>query len=50
MQLISGLHNTAGIVLRKDFIAQKDAVVIHYLRENGAICIGLTNVPELCMW
>lgn len=47
---IPGLHNTAGVVLRKDVIAEKDADAIKLLRENGAIPIGLTNVPELCMW
>lgn len=47
---VKGLHNTAGVVLRKDVIAEEDAVAIRLLREKGAIIIGLTNVPELCMW
>lgn len=48
--LFTGLHNTAGVVLRKDYIAEEDSDVIRLLRRNGAIIIGLTNVPELCMW
>lgn len=48
--MITGLHQTAGVVLRKDFIAEKDCDVIMLLRQNGAIILGLTNVPELCMW
>ncbi|CAH2092921.1 unnamed protein product [Euphydryas editha] len=47
---VKGLHQTSGVVLRKDFVAEEDAKVISLLRENGAIIIGLTNVPELCMW
>ncbi|XP_032518667.2 fatty-acid amide hydrolase 2-B [Danaus plexippus] len=47
---VKGLHHTAGVDLRRDKIAETDADVIRILRENGAIIIGLTNVPELCMW
>ncbi|XP_013148265.1 PREDICTED: fatty-acid amide hydrolase 2-B [Papilio polytes] len=47
---VKGLHLTAGVVLRKDVIAEEDADVIKLLRHKGAIIIGLTNVPELCMW
>ncbi|CAG4956092.1 unnamed protein product [Parnassius apollo] len=47
---VKGLHQTSGVVLRKDFIAEEDADVIKRLRDSGAIIIGLTNVPEICMW
>ncbi|KAI5642150.1 amidase domain-containing protein [Phthorimaea operculella] len=47
---VKGLHHTSGVVLRKDVIAEEDAVAIKLLREKGAIIIGLTNVPEICMW
>ncbi|CAH0725761.1 unnamed protein product, partial [Brenthis ino] len=47
---VEGLHQTAGVVLRKNSIADKDAEVIKLLRDKGAIILGLTNVPELCMW
>ncbi|XP_047992037.1 fatty-acid amide hydrolase 2-B-like isoform X2 [Leguminivora glycinivorella] len=47
---VKGLHHTAGVVLRKDVIAEEDAESIKLLRSKGAIIIGLTNVPEICMW
>ncbi|XP_034834972.1 fatty-acid amide hydrolase 2-B-like [Maniola hyperantus] len=47
---VEGLHVTVGITLRKNFKADKDAEVIRLLKNSGAIIIGLTNVPELCMW
>uniref|UniRef100_A0A2A4J577 Amidase domain-containing protein n=1 Tax=Heliothis virescens TaxID=7102 RepID=A0A2A4J577_HELVI len=47
---VKGLHHTAGVVLRKDVIAEEDSDVIMLLQKKGAIIIGLTNVPELCMW
>ncbi|CAH2043661.1 unnamed protein product, partial [Iphiclides podalirius] len=47
---VKGLHQTSGVVLRRDFIAEKDADVIKLLRDKGSIIIGITNVPELCMW
>ncbi|XP_037972886.2 fatty-acid amide hydrolase 2-B [Plutella xylostella] len=47
---VKGLHHTSGVVLRKDVIADQDAETVKLLREKGAIIMGLTNVPELCMW
>ncbi|XP_026725934.1 fatty-acid amide hydrolase 2-B [Trichoplusia ni] len=47
---VKGLHHTAGVVLRRDVIAEEDSDVIRLLRQKGAIIIGLTNVPEFCMW
>lgn len=47
---VQGMHQTAGVVLRKDFIAEQDADAIRLLKDKGAIIIGLTNVPEICMW
>lgn len=47
---VKGLHQTAGVVLRRDLICDKDSDVIRLIRQNGAIIIGLTNVPEICMW
>ncbi|XP_023948596.2 fatty-acid amide hydrolase 2-B [Bicyclus anynana] len=47
---VEGLHMTAGITSRKDCIAEKDADVIKLLKDTGAIIIGVTNVPEMCMW
>ncbi|VVC92133.1 unnamed protein product [Leptidea sinapis] len=45
-----GLHQTAGVVLRRDYICEEDADAIKLLRAKGAVIIGTTNVPEACMW
>lgn len=47
---VSGLPNSGGLVARKDRIAQEDAVVVHRLRQAGAIPLALSNCSELCMW
>ncbi|CAG4951952.1 unnamed protein product [Colias eurytheme] len=47
---VKGLHNTAGIYSARHNIADNDAKVIKLLRDKGAIIIGITNVPELCLW
>ncbi|ODM88927.1 Fatty-acid amide hydrolase 2 [Orchesella cincta] len=47
---VSGLRHTAGSYYRKDIIAAEDAEVVKSLKSVGAIPIGVTNVPELCMW
>lgn len=47
---VSGMPNTSGLVRRRNVIAGEDATAVARLREAGAICIGLTNVSELCMW
>lgn len=46
----SGLPNSSGLVRRRGLIAKQDATAVARLRAAGAICIGLTNVSELCMW
>lgn len=46
----AGLPNTSGLVRRREVIAERDATAVERLRAAGAICIGLTNVSELCMW
>jgi fatty acid amide hydrolase 2 len=46
----AGLPNTSGLVRRREFIASEDATTVARLKQAGAICIGLTNVSELCMW
>ena len=47
---VAGLPNTSGLVRRRSLIAEQDATAVARLREAGAICIGLTNISELCMW
>jgi fatty acid amide hydrolase 2 len=47
---VAGMPNTSGLVRRRNVIAREDATTVARLRQAGAICIGLTNVSELCMW
>lgn len=46
----AGLPNTSGLVSRRDRVASEDATAVARLKQAGAICLGLTNVSELCMW
>lgn len=46
----TGLPNTSGLPARRGVVATQDASAVARLREAGAICMGLTNVSELCMW
>ncbi len=47
---LTGMPNTAGLVARKGIIAQQDAPAVDRIRKAGAIPLGVTNIPELCMW
>ena len=42
----SGMPTTAGALALQDFIPEKDAFIIHKLREAGAILIAKTNMAE----
>ncbi len=46
----AGLPNTSGLIARQGKLADEDATCVARLKQAGAICIGLTNVSELCMW
>ncbi|RXG58294.1 Fatty-acid amide hydrolase 2 [Armadillidium vulgare] len=35
---------------RRDHVADEDAECVSLMKEAGAINLGVTNVPELCMW
>ncbi|XP_076060373.1 fatty-acid amide hydrolase 2 isoform X2 [Oratosquilla oratoria] len=48
--MVKGLHHTAGLWIRKDFVAEADADVVQLMRKAGAIPLCVTNVSELCMW
>ena len=47
---LKGMPHTSGLVSRKNIVAQEDATAVARLRKAGAIPLGVTNVPELCMW
>jgi fatty acid amide hydrolase 2 len=48
--MLTGMPNTSGLVARRDVIPDQDATAVSRLRKSGAIALGVTNVPELCMW
>ncbi|WP_309104741.1 amidase [Microbacterium sp.] len=45
--LVRGLTAAAGSPAFADLVAQRDAFTIERLREGGAICLGLTNMPPM---
>ncbi|XP_074518015.1 fatty-acid amide hydrolase 2-B [Halichoeres trimaculatus] len=47
---VQGMPITGGLVFRKDVIASVDSPPVAWLKRAGAIPIGVTNTPELCMW
>jgi Asp-tRNA(Asn)/Glu-tRNA(Gln) amidotransferase A subunit family amidase len=46
---VAGWPCPAGSLLRKDYVAQTDAVLVARLRAAGAILLGNTNTPEFLM-
>lgn len=47
---LTGMPQSAGLLARKDYIADYDATAVARLRGAGAIPLGVTNISELCMW
>ncbi|WP_424464749.1 amidase [Pseudoclavibacter helvolus] len=45
--LVRGLTAASGSPAFADLVAQRDAFTIERLREGGAICLGLTNMPPM---
>ncbi|GAA3649628.1 amidase [Microbacterium marinilacus] len=45
--LVRGLTAAAGSPAFADLVAQRDAFTIERLRDGGAICLGLTNMPPM---
>jgi len=46
---VAGTASTLGLSSRRHHRASKDAVLVHALREQGAIVLGKTNVPQLLL-
>jgi Asp-tRNA(Asn)/Glu-tRNA(Gln) amidotransferase A subunit family amidase len=46
---IAGWPCPAGSILRKDYVARRDAPLVARLRAAGAIILGNTNTPEFLM-
>lgn len=47
---ISGMKQTAGLVIRKNIAAETDSETVRLMRNAGAIPLATTNVSELAMW
>lgn len=45
-----GLSFSIGLLSRKNEKAKEDAYIVERLKSAGAILLGVTNVPELCLW
>ena len=46
---VAGWPCSAGSLLRKDYVAERDAPIVTRLRSAGAIILGNTNTPEMLM-
>ncbi|HWC19189.1 MAG TPA: amidase [Terriglobales bacterium] len=46
---VSGLRFECGSPTRRGIVAREDAVLVHRLKQAGAIVLGNTNVPEMLM-
>ncbi|KAL2079276.1 hypothetical protein ACEWY4_025020 [Coilia grayii] len=47
---LQGMPHTTGLRSRAGLLASVDAPPVAYLKQAGAIPLGVTNIPELCMW
>lgn len=45
-----GFPQVSGMVSRRNAIADTEATAVARLRAAGAIVMGFSNTPELCMW
>lgn len=45
----AGVVCTGGTLGRKQYVPKQDAVLVNRLKKSGAILLGKTNVPELCL-
>ncbi|XP_068164379.1 fatty-acid amide hydrolase 2-A-like [Antennarius striatus] len=47
---LQGMPLTTGVVSRQGVVPTVDSPPVAFLKRAGAIPLGVTNVPELCMW
>lgn len=47
---MAGMPNCAGLVSRSSFRATESAPTVQRMIDAGAIPLGVTNTPELCLW
>jgi fatty acid amide hydrolase 2 len=46
----AGMPNCAGLVSRSEWRSTENAPTVQRLLDAGAIPLGVTNTPELCLW
>ncbi|XP_068164376.1 fatty-acid amide hydrolase 2-A-like isoform X2 [Antennarius striatus] len=47
---LQGMPLTTGVVSRQGVVSAVDSPPVAFLKRAGTIPLGVTNVPELCMW
>jgi fatty acid amide hydrolase 2 len=47
---LTGMPQSAGLVARRDCLAQRNAPAVQLLLDAGAIALGVTNTSELTLW
>jgi fatty acid amide hydrolase 2 len=47
---LEGMPNSSGLLSRRHLVSESDATAVARLRGAGAIPLGVTNVPEICLW
>jgi fatty acid amide hydrolase 2 len=47
---VEGMPQTSGSTRRKHRVAQRTATAVQRVMDAGAICLGVTNIPEMAMW
>lgn len=50
MVIVLGMRLTCGVVEGSGAVADSDAALIVNLERAGAICLAITNVPEMMFW
>jgi len=47
---MAGMPNCAGLVSRQEYRSTQNAPTVQRMIDAGAIVLGVTNTPELCLW
>jgi fatty acid amide hydrolase 2 len=47
---MAGMPNCAGLVSRREMRSNENAPTVQRMIDAGAIPLGVTNTPELCLW
>ncbi|HEV2059870.1 MAG TPA: amidase [Solirubrobacteraceae bacterium] len=47
---MEGMPNCAGLISRNQYRSTENAPTVQRMFDAGAIPLGLTNTPELCLW